>query len=81
MGVFCVCDCAYGYGGGGDQSLNREDKGRLRVEAGIGVVDYCNMAVEVVGRIGDSEGIESLGGRVVVAATEEVSLLGRKGGK
>lgn len=47
----------------------------MRVEVGIVVVDCCKVAVGVVGRIGGSEGIESLGGRVVVAATEEVSLL------
>ena len=78
--AFCVCVCAYGYGGGGDQSLNQEDIGRLRVEVGIEVVDCCKVAVGVVARIGGSEGIESLGGRVVVAATEGVSLLRRKGG-
>lgn len=36
----------------------------MKVEVGIEVVDYCKVAV---GRIGGSEGIESLGGRVVVA--------------
>ena len=81
MCVFCVCDCAYDGGGGGDQSLNREDIGRLKVEVGIEVVDCCSMAVGVVGRIGESEGMESVEGRVAVAATEEVSLLGRKRGK
>ena len=59
----------------GDQSLNREDTGCLRVEIDIVVVDCCKVAVGVVGRIGGSEDIESWGGRVVVAATEGVSLL------
>ena len=45
------------------------------------VVDYCMVAVGVVGHIGGSEGIESLGGRVVVAATEGVSFLWRREGR
>ena len=53
----------------------------MRVEVGTEVVDYCNMAVGVVGRIGDLEGIENLGGKVVVAAREEVSLLACKEGR
>ena len=81
MRVSCVCDCVYDGGGGGDQSLSREDIDRLRAEVGIEVVDCCSMAVGVVGRIEDSEGIERLGGRVVVAATEEVSLMGCKGAR